>query len=506
MGELRRYTPYAEAFVDRGGAITLTAESWQPARLIPTSGINGAAEAERRATSALLAVMAAVKEFGRALLQPLGAPAGAVETFIEVPFAHADKTVIPDGLIQVTRGQRRWVCLVEVKTSDNLLEVAQLENYLDVARENGLDALLTVSNEFASAPGVHPTAVDRRKLRRVSLHHLSWTQVLSEAVLQKVHRGISDPEQAYILGELIRYLEHPRSGALEFDDMGSSWTSVREAVSRRTLRISDRGATEVANRWEQLGRYACLRLGRQLGTEVQPIYSRRELNDPALRAQTVLDRLVSDGILQTALRIPHAASPVTVTADLRASEVYASIEVESPREGRNTTRINWLTRQLKNAPDELRVEAFAQYSRGPGAAELLKTVRETPQVLVVDPQRELRSFRLTLSAPLGGKRGRGRGSFIDSVLHTVDRFYGEVVQGVKPWSAPPPKLRPAAEDSPPQPGVPQALVSTAYSSQDGPEQPDDTAGSVPTDTGTVSEQSSVVSAFVDEGERTIEPD
>ena len=61
-------------------------ETWHVARLIPTSGISGAEEQERRATSALLAVMAAVKEFARTLTAPLGGPAGQVETFIEVPF------------------------------------------------------------------------------------------------------------------------------------------------------------------------------------------------------------------------------------------------------------------------------------------------------------------------------------------------------------------------------------------------------------------------------------
>lgn len=47
-------------------------ESWHQARLIPTSGINGAEEQERRASSALLAVMGVVKEFSRTLLSPLG--------------------------------------------------------------------------------------------------------------------------------------------------------------------------------------------------------------------------------------------------------------------------------------------------------------------------------------------------------------------------------------------------------------------------------------------------
>jgi hypothetical protein len=109
--------------------------------------------------------------------------------------------------------------------------------------------------------GTHPTPVDKRKLRRVALHHLSWTQVLTEAVMQKTHRGVADPDQAWILGELIRYLEHPRSGALEFDDMGGSWVAVRQSVAAGTLRASDKGVADVASRWDQLTRYACLRLG-----------------------------------------------------------------------------------------------------------------------------------------------------------------------------------------------------------------------------------------------------
>jgi hypothetical protein len=66
-------------------------------QLIPTSGINGAEEQERRATSALLAVMSAVREFGRVLIRPMGAPAGTVETYIEVPFPLGDQRIIPMG-------------------------------------------------------------------------------------------------------------------------------------------------------------------------------------------------------------------------------------------------------------------------------------------------------------------------------------------------------------------------------------------------------------------------
>jgi hypothetical protein len=173
-------------------------ESWQQARLIPTSGINGPEEAERRATSALLAVMGSVREFGMSIVRSLGAPAGQLGTYIEVPFMLGEQRVYPDGLLETSRAGRSWTCLVEVKTGSSELDRAQVECYLDVAREGGLDCVLTISNQMAPAPGIHPVDVDRRKTKRVELHHLSWAEILTTAVQQRVHRGVSDPDQAWI--------------------------------------------------------------------------------------------------------------------------------------------------------------------------------------------------------------------------------------------------------------------------------------------------------------------
>lgn len=445
-------------------------QSWHEARLIPTSGISGAEEQERRATSALLAVMGAVREFGRGLTKPLGAHAGTVQTFIEVPFELAEKRLFPDGLIRVVRGQKTWTALVEVKTGANTLAVEQLENYLDIAREQGFDAVITISNEIPAVPGQHPTKVDKRKLRKVELHHWSWTQVLAEAVMQKEFRGVADPDQAWILGELIRYLEHPRSGAMEFDDMGEAWVSVRDAVAASTLRPTNKGVSEVAAQFDALLRFASLRLGRQLGTEGTPVLTRAELADPARRTQAMMVKLCDQGQLVGSIRIPDAVAPLTVTADLRAGRIDCHVDIDAPREGRPTTRVGWLLRQLDDAPPSTRIEAFVAHARGSSAAELLGAVRERPTLLVNTDGKELRSFRVALSAPMGAKRGRGRGSFIDSVLNAVDSFYGDVLQNLKAWSAAPPKLRhPDAEQVAVEEQLAHAeLVSTGFSSQDEP--------------------------------------
>lgn len=433
-------------------------ESWHAARLIPTSGINGSEEQERRATSALLAVLVAVKEYGRALLHPLGAPAGTLEAYVEVPFEIGDKTVYPDGLLKAQRGQKTWTALVEVKTNNNELQPTQVEAYLDVAKDQGFDAVLTISNQIPPAPGQHPVAVDRRKLRKVALVHLSWVQVLSEAVMQKEHRGVGDPDQAWILDELIRYLEHPRSGAMAFEDMGSSWVPVREAVRSGTLRPGDKGVAEVVSRFDALMRYVGLRLGRQLGADVQPFLSRRELGDPTLRSQALLASLTSSGILSAALKIPDAVAPLQVTADLRAGTVACHVDVDAPRQGRPRTRVNWLTRQLRDVDDSLRLEAFAMHARGAGTAGLLGSVRNSPETLIADTAKELRSFRLTRITPLGTKRSAGRGSFISSVVEAVDSFYGDVLQNLKSWTPAPPRLR--EPDQPDPSSSPLALAAS----------------------------------------------
>lgn len=251
--------------------------------------------------SALLAVIESVREFGRALTRTAGAPAGAVQCFTEVIFKTdgSKRTVRPDGLIRVSRGSRTWVALVEVKTGRNQLEADQLNGYAEAARAHGYDALITISNEISPAHGVHPTVgLDARKFKRLQLVHLSWSHVLTMAIVQKEYRGVGDPDQAWVLGELIRYLQHPRSGALSFDDMGAEWVTVRDAVASGTLRASDKDAIgQVTASFDALMRFTALHLGRQLGAEVRHQLSRKEQNEPDHRQRLLAVSLVEHGTL-----------------------------------------------------------------------------------------------------------------------------------------------------------------------------------------------------------------
>ena len=152
-------------------------------RLFSITGVGNAAEQERRATSTLLSTMMAVREFGRALVTRFGGPAGAIETYLEVPFTLDDRTSIPDrgdprgpwraDLDGLVGGQDRYQCAAN----------EQIERYLDMGRQQGYDAVITLSNDLAPVGGTHPVNIDGRK---VGLHRISWSEVLHEAQIQRV--------------------------------------------------------------------------------------------------------------------------------------------------------------------------------------------------------------------------------------------------------------------------------------------------------------------------------
>jgi hypothetical protein len=289
--------------------------------------------------------------------------------------------------------------------------------------------------------GQHPVKVDGRKFGRVPLFHLSWTRILTIAHMVKEHQGVSDPDQAWILGELIRYLEYEGSGALAFDDMGPNWVKVRSAVKDQTLRLSDEGTDDVAARWDQLVQYLCLGLGARLGREVRPVLSRKESEDPESRVAVVARDLVDHGNLSAGIRIPDTIGPVEISANLRTMTGSVSTVVEAPQLKRSVSRVNWLVKQLRNAPAELRVDVAFHRTRTT-SSELLATVRESPKCLLIGSDRVPRLFGVALSNGIGTKRKSGHESFITDVSALLDRFYREVMQDLKPWTPPAPQLQP----------------------------------------------------------------
>lgn len=429
-------------------------EKWQKARIIPVVGTGAGNEREQRATSAFLAVLSIVRTLSIDLLTPLGASrAGAahVTTYVEPPFKLADKTTSrPDGLIEVRYGnQKPWTALVEVKTGNAELAADQVNRYIEIARDQGYQAVITISNEIAPSEGQHPTqGLKVRKGSRVEVHHFSWTRIANIASRIKARTRESDPEQAWLLDELLRYLEHASSGAVELDDMGPEWVEARELARTGMLQRSEPQATDVAQRWDQFLTYAALRLGMRVNADVQERLTRAEQEDVNLRTKRFVNELCDTGALTGELIVPKSIGDVSICVDLRARLSAVSTTFRAPDDKRARGSVSWLVRQLSEAPATLEVAAHARNSRTPAIASL-GDLREDSSGMLADLPGDVAKFTVTMRCELGmGRRSARTAGFIESVLTAIYSFYEQVHQKLVAYQprAPQAQAKPGSSD------------------------------------------------------------
>lgn len=354
-------------------------DSWRAARLFPASALKSDHERETRATSVLLSVMAQVPEFGRRLTAAFGAPVGRMETFTEVTLPNGESPRRPDGVIRVERAGKLWTALVETKTNGNPLKPDQVQAYADIAARRGYEAVITLSNdvELEGSPLVE-VKLDGRRKHKVALWHLSWAEVAHQAQLLIRHEGVGNAAHAWLLQELLHYLQHENSGCHGFQNMGRSWVPVRNAIDAETLCQGDPRAVEVVESWERLVRQVCLRLGGELGAKVLPVQRARRGTDPASRRSALADRLCADGRLDAELRIEGTPGVLALCADLRTGKLRTSIEIAAPDQGYPLTWAKRLVRRLAEAPADLHVEAVLEGRRADRAGRWNACVPNRP--------------------------------------------------------------------------------------------------------------------------------
>jgi hypothetical protein len=114
-----------------------------------------------------------VPAFAREVLSNAGAPVGKrlkIVCYTEVTFKTSDKgkKPRPDGLVVISNGPKNWTALVESKIGNSELTKEQVEEYLDLAKQYGINALITISNQFATTPTHHPVKVGKTKSVRLN--------------------------------------------------------------------------------------------------------------------------------------------------------------------------------------------------------------------------------------------------------------------------------------------------------------------------------------------------
>jgi hypothetical protein len=400
---------------------------------------------EGRTLSILLACFETVDNFGKSLLVDLGVKVGArtqIQTYTEVVLKKGgDKTVRPDGLIVVKSGTTTWTALVEAKVGNSDLNAEQLESYLEIAKLNGVDALITISNQFAPLPTHHPVKLSTAALKKAKVAHWSWMYLLTQATLQLGNDEITDREQRVILNELVRFLSHPSAGVKGFDQMPAAWTDVTGTVQAGgTISAKSEAAHEVVGAWYQETRDLSLILSRQLGEDVSVRVPRAHVRDPELRMKSDLLILASENCLRAEFDVPNTAGVIEVCADLRKRSVFSSMYVAAPADRKSTkARLSWLVRQLqKSNPEGIHIR-FIWPGRGQSTQHPLTVLRERPEI-ADEADKVVSSFEVVFARDLGARFSQ-RKNFVTELEQTLPDFYEQVGQHLKAWQPTAPRIK-----------------------------------------------------------------
>lgn len=424
--------------------ITENIKSGSRARLIP---VVAESKKEERATSVLLSTFMMVPQYADAILSDAGAKIGSrseIKCFTEVVFKNdAQSKIRPDGLIIINRGQSVWSALVESKVGNNELSKEQIESYLDLAKEVGANALITISNQFAIVPTHHPVPVNKVKTRTVDLYHFSWLSLLSKATIMSSLKSVDDREQAFVLRELVRYLDHPFSGVSAMGAMNPEWKDVCNQIQQGAiLKKTSPGIEATAISWQQLLRYLSLELSIATNSMVTVSLSRAQSKDASSLLQDDIAELTTKSSLSGSLTIPNAAGQLQLCTDFLRRVITLSIRVSAPEDrSRPTTSINWLTRQLKSSEDSDLLIKVIWPGRVADTQCVLKDAIENPGLLVPDGQKDIpKAFEVIRVVDLGGNF-KGVKVFVESAKSAIPEFYHDVGQNLIKWVAPPPKTK-----------------------------------------------------------------
>lgn len=419
--------------------------SGQLARLIPSISDS---KKEEKATSIVLASFMAVPEFAARVLESVGASVTKrtkIECFTEVVFkdspVEADRR--PDGLIVIKTGNKVWSALVESKIGRSDLQGDQIESYLSLAKHLKIDAVITISNQFAATPKHHPVKVSATKTRTVDLFHFSWLALKSAAAILVNEKHIADHDQAYIMSEVVRYLDSAASGVEPFSRMPSTWKDLCSAIQNdATIGKNSDMVVESVGAWYQLIRQLALDLSIAIGQSVELHLSRENKRDPSTLLSEEIDSLRKNGCLDTDLLIPDAASKLKVSADIARKVVFVSMKLNAPKDTkRATASINWLLRQLKSK-DATDLSVRAYWPRRAGTTvDTLQAVREDPAILIPEGVNQIPVALEVCRVVDLGARFKGAKTFVEDISGVIPAFYQDAGQELNNWVAKAPKVK-----------------------------------------------------------------
>jgi hypothetical protein len=419
-----------DSYVDTGKI------SLSESRLIPVLKTGD----EMALTSIIMSSLRLIKEFKDQIFKETKLKRGGkAYYYTEVCFKDIDKESRIDGLILiVVSGEIKDAAFLEVKNGKNVLSQEQMLKYYKLAQAlQNVPKIITISNEFVGDSSQSPIYI-KNQSKKISLFHFSWTYIktLAQLLLFDNDDNIRDEDQVEIMKEVLFYLDDDRSGVSGFHRMSSGWKEVAEKIKNQQSLSDNDIITDAINSWYQEEADMSLLLSRKLGTLVK--MNKENLSS---RIEKDIKKLKKTHTLSSKYIVKGAVSDLKILADFDRRTVEMSVYVTAPLDRGVIARITWMKNQLKSISDatisdSLFVEADIKYTNN----SIKYSLTNIDNFYEHEGIKEKDIIGFNIDFIQTGKFSQVSG-FVNDIEDMLLNYYKQVVQNLRSWEKPAPKLQ-----------------------------------------------------------------
>ena len=281
------------------------------------------------------------------------------------------------------------------------------------------------------------------------MYHFSWRNILvmGSILLTDNDLNISDPDQVNIMKEVMAFFRHTYAGITTFDSMGKGWIETTDGIRANSLNKDSSCMVGAIQDWLEEEQDLALKLSDSLGLMID--CNKRQYSALQERIEAEKKFLFQNKYLESQFKIKNAVSTITIQADFAARMIRCIIDVTVPQDKKTASaRLNWLKKQLDGCKQKKESEKeFSRLESKIWLDPIVKGRRATfkelysqfDKLLESTKDYEIRAVRISLEEDLGGKFSQSR-KFIEEYEKTVFAFYNSIVQNLKNWEEPAPKM------------------------------------------------------------------
>tara|TARA_B110000971_G_C19995400_1_gene494030 strand:- start:240 stop:1607 length:1368 start_codon:yes stop_codon:yes gene_type:complete len=414
----------------------------RPTRLIP---VLKAGKDEMALTSIFLSSIKLIKEFRDNIFKEIKFPKGGkcfYYTEVSFPDSNFKGSRIDGLIINVSSGKIRDAVFFEMKSGIDNLKRDQIESYINLSKEFGVDKLVTISNQFVSDPKESPLEKVKRP-KNFNLFHFSWTyiQTLAQILLFDNDENIEDEDQVNIMREVVNYFEDTKSGISGYSTMHKDWKEICGKIYKnQKLNKNDLEIRNAVKSWHQEEKDLALLMSRNLGVAI------KSSNKSASNSiDEDIKKLINTQNLDGFLNIKDALSKIEIGLDFNKKTITLSAILIPPMDKKNTGKIGYLLKQLEKCKRNEGI-LYNEIENEIYITPYFKSLKSQDNYSLFDMRNidfkkynDIQKFKILMINNLKGNFASNK-KFVSELENLTLKFYEAIIQHLSNWKKPPPKV------------------------------------------------------------------